>query len=90
MNKYMIAYLPSKEVNDYVTKLIIDLAEKFNEKYLIENPRPVHATLKSPFEIEDIQPIESMIREFVKEKKSEEALSDGFEDFREKRIHRSR
>lgn len=83
-DKYMIAYLPSKEVSDYVTKLINELAEKFDEKYILENPRPVHATLKSPFEIEDIQPIENTIQEFVKEQKIADVSSDGFEDFRGK------
>ena len=81
-NKYMIAYLPSKEVSDYATKLINEMAEKFNEKYLIENPRPVHATLKSPFEIEDIKPIEDSVEVFAKEQKSADVSADGFEDFR--------
>lgn len=82
MSNYMIAYLPSKEVSDYATKLINEIGEKYNEKYLLENPRPVHATLKSPFEIEDIEPIELLLENFVKGQKSVDVSVNDFADFR--------
>ncbi|MEI7718737.1 MAG: 2'-5' RNA ligase family protein [archaeon] len=82
MSDYMIAYLPSKEVSDYATKLIIELGEKYNEKYLIENPRPVHVTLKSPFEIEDIEPVELLLENFVNGVKSADVSASDFADFR--------
>ncbi len=84
MNKYMIAYLPNKEVSDYVTKIINELAEKFNEKYILENPRPVHVTLKSPFEFEKIEEVESIIENFVKTQKSADIATGDFEEFRGK------
>jgi 2'-5' RNA ligase len=83
-DKFMIAYLPSKEVSDYVTKLINELAEKFDEKYILENPRPVHVTLKSPFEFEKIEEVELIIEKFVKTQKSAGISTGDFEEFRGK------
>jgi len=84
MNKYMIAYLPSKEVSDYVTKLVNEIAEKFDEKYILENPRPVHVTLKSPFEFEKVEEVESIVENFVKTQKSANIFTGDFEEFRGK------
>jgi len=80
----MIAYLPSKEVSDYVTKLINEISKKFDEKYILENPRPVHVTLKSPFDIEDIEEIEIALEGFAKEQKSVNVSTGEFEEFRGK------
>lgn len=81
-SSFMIVYLPSKEVSDYATKLINELGEKFNERYLIDNPKPVYATLKSLFEIEDIEPIELLLENFVKGQKIADVSASDFADFR--------
>ena len=37
MGKYMIVYLPSKEVTKYNQQLVEEVGPKFAENYLIEN-----------------------------------------------------
>jgi 2'-5' RNA ligase len=82
MGRYVLVYLPSKEVDEYVSKLVGEVGPKFGENYMIEQPRPVHATLKSPFFMDNPEKLEKAIEEFAKKQKQAKISVKGFGDFR--------
>ena len=84
MGKYCIVFLPSKEVSEYNQKLVDEVGPKFAETYLIDNPRPPHITLKSPFYMEDTSAMETALAKFVKKCKSAEVEVGGFGSFHSK------
>jgi 2'-5' RNA ligase len=84
MSKYVLVYLPSKEVSDYNQKLVAEVGPKFGENFIIENPRPPHATLKSPFYMEDISKLEDVLAAFTARQKIADLNVEGFDNFRGK------
>lgn len=84
MSKYVLVYLPNKEVGEYNQRLIEEVGPKFGETFMLENPRPVHITLKSPFFMEDTSELENTIAGFVKKQKLANIAVRGFGNFREK------
>jgi 2'-5' RNA ligase len=82
MGKYVLVYLPSKEVEDYGSKLVREVGPKFGENYLIENPRPFHVTLKSPFYMENTAELEKVLEKFVKNNNVSKIEVEGFNNFR--------
>jgi len=71
--RYSIGYLLSGEAGKFHEKKRRELAKKFNEPYLLDNPIPSHSTLKYPFSAdkEQIKKIEGMIQVFVKKQNKE-------------------
>ncbi|MFH1209417.1 MAG: 2'-5' RNA ligase family protein [archaeon] len=67
--KYSICYLLRGDVAKFHKQKVRELAKKFNELYLLENPIPSHTTLKYPFITQRIKEIEDMLKEFVKKQK---------------------
>jgi hypothetical protein len=68
--KYAIGYSLNGEAKKYHQKLVKELATKFKEPYLIENPIHPHVTLKYPFRTRKIKQIEKILEEFSKNHKS--------------------
>lgn len=81
MSKYVLVYLPRGEIEKYHSNLVNIVGPKFGENYLIENPRPSHVTLKEPFVIKDILPIEKFLEIFVKKYLSSNIEIEGFANF---------
>ena len=84
MAKFVLVYLPRGEIEKYHSNLVNVVSQKFGEKYLIENPRPSHITLKEPFFLDDIAPMEKFLETFVKKyKPSNVEINDfgGFNQF---------
>ncbi len=69
--KYSICYLLTGEAGKFHKQKVKELAKKFNESYLLENPIPSHSTLKYPFRTNKIKEIEDVLKEFVKKQKKE-------------------
>lgn len=82
MGKYSIFYLFNGEARKYQEKLVKEIGPKFGENYVIESKLPAHITLKSPFEIGDIKPVEKVLEEFVKKQKKAKVEIIGFGNFR--------
>ncbi len=83
---FVIVHLLRGESGRYHEELVKTVGPKFNENYLIENPRPSHFTLKAPFWADDIAIIEDLLEAFVKTQKSQSISVGGFSNFREKVI----
>ena len=61
--RYSVCYLIRGEFANYHSRLVEELGNKFDERHLIENPRPCHVTLKYPFEEKgDIKRLRSYLR----------------------------
>lgn len=83
--RYSICCLLRGEFEKYHSNLVNELGIKFNEKYLIENPRPCHITLKYPFdEKEDIKEVELLLENFVKNIKQSKLKIDSINNFNDK------
>lgn len=67
--KYFIGYLIGGDAKKYHEDLVDQISEKFGTRNLNEYI-PVHFTLKSPFETEDIGPVESLLEKFCEEERS--------------------
>jgi hypothetical protein len=67
--KYSICYLLKGDIVKFHKQKVRELAKKFNEPYLLENPIPLHTTLKYPFRTKRIKEIEDMLKEFVRKQK---------------------
>lgn len=81
---FVIVHLLRGEAGKYHEDLVKTIGPKFNESYLIENPRPSHFTLKAPFWADDIAIVEDLLEEFVKTQKSQSISVGGFGNFRDK------
>ncbi|MBP7708273.1 2'-5' RNA ligase family protein [Candidatus Pacearchaeota archaeon] len=82
MGKYVLVFLPNAEVTEYGDKLVAEVGPKFGEYHLVENPRPFHVTLKSPFYMEDTVELEKVLAEFASKCKSSNVDVSGFDNFR--------
>lgn len=82
MNKYFIGYVLEGKEKEYNQKLVEEVGPMFGEDYIVENPRPPHLTLKSPFETDKIEEIESLLSKFAKDHKSTRFKINGFDNFR--------
>jgi len=80
--RYVIVYLIGGKAEKYHQKLVREVGPRFGERYLIENPLPLHITLKSPFELDNSKELESTLKLFVKRYKPEEIEIGGFGNFR--------
>ena len=87
--RYSIGYLLSGEAKKFHEKKRKELAKKFNEPYLLENPIPSHSTLKYPFSAEkkQIKKIEDMIKGFVKKQKKEKIKIRKINNFHNKVVY---
>lgn len=64
--RYSICFLVRGKFSKFHSSLVEKLGNKFDEKYLIENPRPTHVTLKYPFEdIGEILEVELLIKKYI-------------------------
>lgn len=63
--KYSIVYLIRGKTEKFHKKKVKELALKFKEPYLLDNPIPSHATLKYPFLTNRIKEIEIMLKKFT-------------------------
>lgn len=84
--KYFIGYLIEGEVKKYQEKLIDRICEKFDVRNL-NGFIPAHFTLKSPFETEDITPIENSLEELFSEEKKSRVTIDGIGNFHKRVIY---
>jgi 2'-5' RNA ligase len=79
--KYVIVYLINGKPERYHHKLVREVGPKFGERYLIENPRPSHVTLKYPFELKNSKKLEKFLREFAHRQKIHKIKIYGFGNF---------
>jgi len=87
MNKhgdFLIVHLVRGEAGKYHEELVKTIAEKFNEPYLINNPRPSHFTLKAPFWADDVTVIEDVLEDFASIQNAEKISLGGFGSFKDK------
>jgi 2'-5' RNA ligase len=82
--KYAIVYLLKGEAQKYHKKLVRELALKFNEPYILDNPIPSHVTLKYPFKTDKINEIDKLLSEFVRDNKSSKARIRKIDNFHKK------
>lgn len=68
--RYSLAYLLTGDLKKYHKNLTKDLAKRFDEPYILDNPIPAHITLKYPFSTSKIKEIEILLTEFVKNNNS--------------------
>jgi len=80
--RYVIVLLIKGEAGEYHNNLVKTVGPKFQENYLVENPRPSHITLKSPFELKDSEELEKTLKKFVETHKKSEFKINGFDNFR--------
>lgn len=80
--KYSIFYIIKGEAGKYNQKLIKKVGPMFGENYMVEHYLPAHITLKSPFEIDNIQKVERVLKKFVKEQNPAKIKINGFGNFR--------
>jgi len=80
--KYVIVYLIEGEVEKFHQRLVRTVGPKFGEKHLVENPRPSHVTLNSPFQFDNLKELEKIIRLFANKNNSSVLEIDGFGNFR--------
>jgi hypothetical protein len=85
--KYSIWYLLTGEAGKFHKQKVKELARKFSEPHLLENPIPSHSTLKYPFRTDKIKEIEDMLKEFVKKQKKEKIKIRQINNFRNKVIY---
>ncbi|MDF2883279.1 MAG: putative phosphoesterase [Clostridiaceae bacterium] len=80
MERYVIVCLIKGSALEFYEKLVSEVCSKFNVK---PQRLPAHFTIKAPFEIEHIKPIENAVEEFVKSNSKQEASIEGFGKFRD-------
>jgi 2'-5' RNA ligase len=80
--KTTIVYLLKGKAKKFNEKLIKEVGEKFNERFMIENEFPSHITLKFHFETNDIRKIENFVKGFCKVHKKEKIKIKGFSNFK--------
>lgn len=83
---FLIVHLVGGEAGKYHEDLVKTIAEKFNEPYLINNPRPPHFTLKAPFWADDVTVIEDILEDFASIQNAEKISLGGFGSFKDKVI----
>lgn len=83
--KYLIVILIKGLAEKYQQKLLYLIAERFKVKGAIQRRPPAHLTLKSPFETNDIKPIESVIEQFCKSHQKSSYKLSGINHF-DKRV----
>lgn len=83
--RYSICCLLRGKFAEYHSKLVEELGNKFEERYLIENPRPCHITLKYPFEEKkNIEEVEKILEDFVRDVKVTKLKIDSLNQFNNK------
>lgn len=80
--KYSIFYLMKGNAKDYRDKLVKEVGPRFGENYILDSKLPAHITLKAPFNLDNIQELENILANFVKERKKEEIEIIGFDNFK--------
>lgn len=80
MERYVIVCLIKGSVLEFHEKIVSDVCSKFNVK---AQRLPAHFTIKAPFEIEDIKPVENTIEEFIKNNNKQKGTIEGFGHFRD-------
>lgn len=83
--RYSICYLIRGEFAKYHSKLVVELGNKFDEKYLIQHLRPCHITLKYSFEGKNnIKEIENLLEKISNNSKSESIRIDKLNQLNDK------
>lgn len=79
MNRYVIVCLFKDDVLKFHEKLVNDVCYEFNVK---KQKLPAHFTIKAPFETDNIEEIEKITEEFVKNNNKQNIKISGFDKFR--------
>lgn len=79
--KYLIVCLIKGKAKEFNETLMYDVAKRFNVKGAIERKPPAHITLKYSFEIDKIDELENIIKEFCTSNKRTEYKLNGFGSF---------
>lgn len=79
--RYLLAYLLPPPIRDEHLALELELAKRFRITPEYEKIEP-HLTLKTPFDTDDIAPVESLIETFTQKHRAEPLTLSGFGFFR--------
>lgn len=79
MERYVIVCLIKGDALKFHERLVSEVCAEFNVR---PQRLPGHFTIKAPFEIEDINPVENAVEEFVHSNSKQEASVEGFGHFR--------
>lgn len=79
---YSIFYLMNGEAKKYRDKLVREVGPKFGERYVFDSKLPAHITLKIPFETKNIERVETVLQESIRNKKPVKIKITGFGNFR--------